>query len=39
MTIPLSELFGSDFLSGMLAIFIAAMLAIVIGCIVLLRSH
>ena len=39
MTIPLSELLGTDFLSAILAIFIAAMLAIVIGCIVLLRSH
>ena len=39
MTIPLSELVGSDFLSAFLALFIAAMLAIVIGCIVLLRSH
>ena len=39
MTITISDLFGTDLLSAILAIFIAAMLAIVIGCIVLLRSH
>ena len=39
MTITISDLFGTDLLSIILAIFIAAMLAIVIGCIVMLRSQ
>ena len=39
MTITISDLFGTDLLSAILAIFIAAMLAIVIGCIVWSRSQ